>query len=60
MTKRTPALLRVLVAAFGLLLLPSCVGSLNAGDQGGVAFIFFAIMLIATCVILWFFLGREE
>lgn len=32
----------------------------NAGRQGGVAFILFTIMLIAMGAVLWFFIGRED
>ncbi len=32
----------------------------NAGRTGGIAFIWFAVMLIVTALIMWFFLGRED
>lgn len=38
----------------------ACTSGINAGEQGGVAFIALAGMLIVGCVILWFVLGREE
>lgn len=38
----------------------SCTSGINAGKQGGVAFIALAAMLIVGTVILWFILGREE
>ncbi len=49
-----------LTAAF-LLLLSGCTKTgINAGEEGGQAFVLFTIMLLATIVILWFILGREE
>jgi hypothetical protein len=32
----------------------------NAGEEGGVAFIIFAVMLVITYAVLWYFLGRED
>jgi len=52
--------LRVFIASFALLALPSCTTGINAGRQGGVAFIAMAVMLILMVAILWFILGREE
>lgn len=44
-----------------LLLLPTaCTASLNAGDDGGIAFIGFAVMLVVGVAILWFVMGRED
>lgn len=44
-----------------LLLLPSaCSGGINAGEEGGQAFIAMAIMLVAVLAILWLILGREK
>lgn len=60
MTTRTAAVVRLLTALSLLVSLSGCTASLNAGDQGGIAFIFFTIMLIATGVILWIIIGREE
>ena len=44
-----------------LLALTSCTGGgINAGEEGGQAFIAFAGMLIVTVVILAVILGRED
>lgn len=49
------------VAALLLLLAPACNRTgINAGEEGGQAFVLFTIMLIVTAVILWFILGRED
>jgi hypothetical protein len=32
----------------------------NAGEEGGVAFIIFAVMLVVAYAVLWYFLGRED
>lgn len=51
---------RVLVASGLLAVLTSCSGTgINAGRQGGVAFIAMAVMLVLMVAILWFILGRE-
>ena len=48
-------------AALLLLLAPACSRTgINAGEEGGQAFVLFTIMLIATAAILWFILGRED
>ncbi|MDQ3662427.1 MAG: hypothetical protein M3454_15520 [Actinomycetota bacterium] len=48
-------------AALFLLLLPACTGrGINAGEEGGLAFIALAATLVLGCAILWFILGREE
>jgi hypothetical protein len=53
--------IRTTLALLGLLTLSACSGrSIDAGEDGGVAFIAMAGMLILTCVILWFFLGRND
>ncbi len=52
--------LRLLLAALLLTLLAGCTNGINAGREGGVAFIGMAIMLILSVAILWFILGREE
>jgi hypothetical protein len=39
---------------------PACTNGVNAGREGGVAFIYMTVMLILTCVILWIVLGRER
>jgi hypothetical protein len=57
----TAARCRVLGAALLLALASSaCTGGINAGEDGGLAFIVFAGMLIITALVLWFVLGREE
>jgi hypothetical protein len=38
----------------------SCTGGINAGKEGGVAFIAFAGMLIVMLVALWIVIGREK
>jgi hypothetical protein len=49
------------LAALLLLLAPACTRTgVNAGEEGGKAFILFTIMLVATVAILWFILGRED
>jgi hypothetical protein len=63
-TRSTAA--RLVAALTGLLLLGSCSGGgINAGgespsDNGGVAFIAFAVMLVITAIVLWVILGRED
>ncbi|MFN2588164.1 MAG: hypothetical protein ABR613_08605 [Actinomycetota bacterium] len=53
--------LRTSAAAAALLALGGCTRTgVNAGEEGGTAFILFTVMLILTAVILWFILGREE
>ena len=53
--------LRATFATLFLLGLSACSGrSIDAGEDGGIAFIAFAGMLILTCVVLWFFLGRND
>jgi hypothetical protein len=57
---------RLIAALSVLLLLGSCSGGgINAGgespsDNGGVAFIAFAVMLVVTAIVLWLILGRED
>lgn len=50
---------RVLAASGLLMMLTSCTNGVNAGKEGGVAFIGMAIMLVLMVAILWFILGRE-
>ena len=38
----------------------ACTGGINAGEDGGVAFIVFAAMLVLFIGILWLILGRED
>jgi hypothetical protein len=59
--KRSQLALTRLLAAAGLLLgLGACTNGINAGVDGGVAFIVLAGTLIFMCVVLWFILGRED
>jgi hypothetical protein len=52
--------LRVAAAVAATTLLGACTGGINAGEEGGVAFIAFTGMLILTIAILYYFLGRED
>ena len=53
--------IRALAAALLLLALTACSKpGIDAGENGGVAFIAMAGMLILTAIILWFFLGRQD
>ncbi len=61
MTVRNRSHVRTSLTAAALLLLGGCTRTgVNAGEEGGQAFVLFTIMLLATIVILWFILGREE
>lgn len=61
MTLRKRTHLRTTATAGLLLLLSGCTRTgINAGEEGGHAFILFAVMLLVTMAILWFILGREE
>ena len=50
-------LLPSVLASFGL---TACGTGIDAGVDGGVAFIGFTVMLIVTGVILYLALGRED
>jgi hypothetical protein len=53
--------LRALIATVLLLAPAACSGGgVNAGEQGGEAFIAFTVMLIIGSAILWWALGRED
>jgi hypothetical protein len=53
--------MRKLASILSLAALTSCTGGgINAGEEGGIAFIAFAVMLILGCAVLWFIMGREE
>ena len=59
MQKRTH--MRTTATAALLLLLAGCTKTgINAGEEGGQAFILLTVMLLVTIGILWFILGREE
>jgi hypothetical protein len=50
-----------LLAALGLLVaLPGCTGGINAGEQGGMAFVAFTVFLLITIAILYFAIGRND
>ena len=56
---------RAIWLAVTLLFLGACSGGINAGGEsptnnGGIAFIALAGMLILAGIILWIILGREE
>jgi hypothetical protein len=50
----------VVLCALGLLLATACTGGVNAGEEGGLAFIIFTVMLLAMIGVLWLVLGRED
>lgn len=50
----------VWLGAISTMIFTSCTGGINAGEQGGQAFIAFTIMLLITIAVLWYFLGRED
>jgi hypothetical protein len=43
-----------------VLVMAGCTGGINAGEDGGIAFIVFGGMLLVTSFILWLVLGRED
>ena len=56
---------RLLFAVLALLLLGGCATGIDAGgetlgENGGVAFILLAVMLLLTAGILWWIMGRED
>ena len=51
---------RLLPALLATCALGACGGGVNAGEQGGVAFIAFTVMLVVTVAVLYYFLGRED
>lgn len=64
MERRTRTL-RTGLATLGLLLLAACSGGIQAGGEsptnnGGIAFIALAGMLIILGIVLWIILGRED
>ncbi|MGH2789328.1 MAG: hypothetical protein ACRDJV_15750, partial [Actinomycetota bacterium] len=51
---------RLVAALAGAASLPACTGGIDAGVDGGVAFIAFTIMLIVFCIAMWLAIGRED
>jgi hypothetical protein len=51
---------RLATACAGLLVAPACSGGINAGVQGGRAFIAFTAMLLVTLAALWLAIGRGD
>jgi hypothetical protein len=55
-----PRKLAVWIGTLAALSSGACTGGINAGEEGGLAFIAFTVMLLITIAVLWFFLGRED
>lgn len=55
-----PRFARLPIAALLLLLGTACTGGINAGRQGGQAFIALTLMLLAFLFIMWLIIGRER
>ena len=51
---------RLVAACLSLVTLSACSGGINAGVQGGRAFIAFTAMLLVTLGILWLAIGRGD
>jgi hypothetical protein len=58
--KRTTKSLRLPLAALIALLTTSCGGGVDAGRNGGVAFVILTVFLLIGCVVLYIALGRED
>jgi hypothetical protein len=59
--RRMPLLLRTIALAVFALALSSCTGpGINAGEDGGQAFIALFGLLAIGVFLFWFFLGRDE
>lgn len=57
--------LRTAIVGLSLLLLAGCTGGIQAGGEeptnnGGIAWVAMAGMLILTGIIMWIFLGRDD
>lgn len=52
--------MRASFAALMLVVGTACSGGINAGRQGGVAFIALTVMLLIGIGIMWFAMGRDE
>ena len=50
----------MLTLALATLPTTACTGGINAGEEGGLAFIVFTGMVLVTLAILWIVLGRED
>lgn len=57
---RVRALLRLVTTLIVVALPAACTGGINAGEQGGRAFIAFTVVLLFILGILWIVLGREK
>lgn len=56
---------RTALIGLSLLLLAGCTGGIQAGGEeptnnGGIAWVAMAGLLILTGIIMWFFLGRDD
>jgi hypothetical protein len=51
---------RLIAACLSLLAMSACNGGINAGEQGGRAFIAFTVMLLVTLGALWLAIGRGD
>ena len=60
MRRAQGAVLRVAAGALMALLLAACGGGINAGEEGGRAFVAFALMLVITLGALWIAIGRGD
>jgi hypothetical protein len=60
MMRTDRARLRLFVTVLSLASMTACGTGVNAGVDGGIAFILFTGMLILTCVILYLALGRDD
>ena len=60
MGRTTASKLRLWAGVVTSIGLAGCSGGVNAGEEGGVAFIAFTGMLIVTIAVLYYFLGRED
>jgi hypothetical protein len=58
---RRAVLVRSLIGLACAALLGACTGpGIDAGENGGTAFITFMLLLAAAGVLFWLFLGRED
>lgn len=60
MNKPPTSSLPLLVATLVALVSSACGGGIDAGTNGGVAFIVLTIFLLIGCVVLYVALGRGE